>query len=66
MQPLDKTRRNQLERAIKSARGVAEAAARAALEQIGVGETAPPSTWTTPAAPYAAACAPTGGNWVMR
>ncbi len=43
MSALDKTLRNQLERAIKSARGVAEAAARAALEQIGVGEAAPPA-----------------------
>lgn len=41
MQPLDKTLRNQLERTIKDARDVAEAAAEAALEQLGVGETNP-------------------------
>jgi hypothetical protein len=40
MQPLDKTLRNRLERTIKDAREVAEAAARAALEQLGVGEAA--------------------------
>ncbi|MDE0511737.1 MAG: N-6 DNA methylase [Gammaproteobacteria bacterium] len=38
MQPLDKTLRNQLERTIKNARDIAEAAARAALEQLGVRE----------------------------
>ncbi len=37
MKPLEKTLRNQLEHAIKEARDVAEAAARAALEQLGVG-----------------------------
>ncbi len=41
MQPLDKILRSQLERTVKSARETAEAAARAALEQIGVGEAAP-------------------------
>ena len=41
MKPLEKTLRNQLERAIKEARDVAEAAARAALEQLGVGEPKP-------------------------
>lgn len=38
MQPLDKTLRNRLESKVKQARDIAEAAARAALEQIGVGE----------------------------
>ena len=42
MRPLEKSFRVHLERTVKSARGVAEAAARAALEQIGVGEVAPP------------------------
>ena len=41
MQPLDKTLRNRLERTVKEAREVAEAAARAALEQLGVAEAAP-------------------------
>lgn len=41
MQPLDKTLRKQLERTIKDARDIAENAARAALEQLGVGEAAP-------------------------
>lgn len=41
MQLLDKTLRKQLERTIKDARDIAEEAARAALEQLGVGETAP-------------------------
>ena len=41
MQPLDKTLRKQLERTIKDARDIAENAARAALEQLGVGESAP-------------------------
>ncbi|MDF1579242.1 MAG: hypothetical protein P1P74_00515 [Desulfuromonadales bacterium] len=41
MQPLEKTLRNQLERIVKQARDIAEAAARAVLEQLGVGETAP-------------------------
>ena len=38
MQPLEKTLRKQLENTIKAARDIAEAAAKAALEQIGVGE----------------------------
>ena len=41
MNPLDKTLRNGLERTVKEAREVAENAARAALEQLGVGEAAP-------------------------
>lgn len=41
MHPLDKTLRNRLERNIKDARDIAEDAARAALEQLGVGERAP-------------------------
>ena len=41
MQPLDKTLRNKLERTIKDARDIAEDAARAVLEQLGVGEAAP-------------------------
>ncbi|MDL2268641.1 BREX-1 system adenine-specific DNA-methyltransferase PglX [Desulfosarcina sp. OttesenSCG-928-A07] len=41
MQPLDKFLRNRLERTIKDARDIAENAARAALEQLGVGEAAP-------------------------
>ncbi|GHC16759.1 hypothetical protein GCM10010082_04650 [Kushneria pakistanensis] len=42
MQPLDKTLRNQLDRTIRKARPVAEKAAEAALEQLGVGESSPP------------------------
>ena len=41
MTPLDKPLRKRLERTIKEAREVAEAAARAALEQLGVGKSAP-------------------------
>jgi len=41
MLPLDKSLRNRLERTIKEARDVAEAAASASLEQLGVGEAAP-------------------------
>lgn len=41
MQPLEKGLRNELERTVKEARDVAEAAARAALEQLGVGEAEP-------------------------
>lgn len=43
MQPLDKTLRNQLDRTVRKARPVAEQAAEAALEQLGVGEENPPS-----------------------
>lgn len=38
LQPLEKTLRNRLERTVKDARDIAEDAARAVLEQIGVGE----------------------------
>jgi len=38
MQPLDKSLRNRLERTVQEARETAEAAARAALEQLGVGQ----------------------------
>ncbi len=41
MQPLDKTLRNRLEKTVREAREIAEDAARAALEQLGVCETAP-------------------------
>lgn len=41
MQPLDKTLRNQLERAVKNARDTAETGARAALDQLGVADPAP-------------------------
>ncbi|ERS88604.1 hypothetical protein Q672_10505 [Marinobacter sp. EVN1] len=41
MQPLDKTLRNQLERAVKNARDTAENGARAALDQLGVADPAP-------------------------
>ncbi len=41
MQSLDKTLRNKLERTVKEARCIAEAAARAVLEQLGVGESSP-------------------------
>ncbi len=41
MATLDKAYRSQLENAVKKARGIAEAAARAALKQLGVGEAAP-------------------------
>jgi len=40
MQPLEKSLRNKLEKTIKDARDIAEDAARAALEQLGVGEPA--------------------------
>ena len=43
MQPLDKTLRNQLDRTVRKARPVAEQAAEAALEQLGVGEESAPS-----------------------
>ena len=41
MQPLDKPLRTKLEKTVEEARDVAETAARAALEQLGVGEAAP-------------------------
>jgi hypothetical protein len=41
MQPLDKTLRNKLERTVKEARDIAEAAAKTASQQIGVGEAKP-------------------------
>lgn len=41
MRPLEKTLRNRLERTVREARDIAEAAARAALEQLGVGDAAP-------------------------
>ncbi len=41
MEPLNKSIRNQLEKTIKEARDIAEAAAGAALEQLGVGESVP-------------------------
>lgn len=46
MQPLEKSLRNKLERTVKDARKVAETAARAVLEQLGVGESAPYSHLT--------------------
>jgi hypothetical protein len=41
MQPLEKTLRSKLERTVKEARDIAEAAAKAALQQLGVGEAKP-------------------------
>jgi len=41
MQPLEKSLRNKLEHTIKDARDIAEQAARASLEQLGVGESVP-------------------------
>ncbi|MBB2868605.1 UNVERIFIED_ORG: hypothetical protein GGI63_005249 [Rhizobium esperanzae] len=41
MHPLDRQLRSQLDGAVKSARTIADSAARAALEQLGVGEPAP-------------------------
>jgi hypothetical protein len=41
VQPLDKTLRGKLEKAVKDARDIAEAAARATLDQLGVGEASP-------------------------
>jgi len=46
MHPLEKSLRNKLERTVKEARDVAETAARAALEQLGVGEASPYSHLT--------------------
>ncbi|MBW3600964.1 MAG: SAM-dependent DNA methyltransferase, partial [Planctomycetes bacterium] len=43
MTALEKALRNHLARAVKEARDLAEAAARAALEQLGVGEAGPPA-----------------------
>lgn len=43
MPSLEKTHRNQLERAVKEARDIAEAGAKAALETLGVGDAGPPS-----------------------
>jgi hypothetical protein len=43
MNTLDKLLRNQLERTVKDARDVAEAAASSAIEQLGVGDAGPPS-----------------------
>lgn len=45
---LDKSLRNKLERAIKEAREIAETGAKAALEQIGVGDANPPSFLSEP------------------
>jgi len=42
MQPLEKTLRNRLESTVKFARTVAEESAKAALEQLGVGDAVPP------------------------
>jgi hypothetical protein len=42
MATLEKSLRNQLERTVKDARDVAEAAARSSLEQLGVGDASPP------------------------
>lgn len=41
MKPLERTLRTQLERTVREARDIAETAAKIALEQLGVGETAP-------------------------
>jgi hypothetical protein len=41
MQPLEKILRNKLEKTVKEARDTAEAAAKASLEQLGVGEASP-------------------------
>jgi len=41
MKPLEKMLRNKLEKTVKEARDIAEAAARASLEQLGVGEASP-------------------------
>ena len=38
MQPLEKSLRNRLEKIVKEAREISESAARAVLEQLGVGE----------------------------
>jgi hypothetical protein len=41
MQPLERTLRSKLERTVSEARDIAEAAARASLEQLGVGAASP-------------------------
>ena len=41
MQPLEKSLRNKLERTVKEGRDIADAAARATLEQLGVGDASP-------------------------
>lgn len=46
MQPLDRTLRNRLEQTIKEAREVADEAARAAVEQLGIGEPSAPKHLT--------------------
>lgn len=46
MRPLEKPQCNQLEHTVKQAREIAEAAARATLGQLGVGE--PPWVWPGP------------------
>jgi len=43
MQPLEKSLRSKLEHVVREARDIAEAAARASLEQLGVGEAKPRS-----------------------
>jgi len=48
MLPLDKFLRNKLERAVKEARDIAETGAKAALDQIGVGDASPPSFLSEP------------------
>lgn len=48
MLPLDKSLRNKLERAIKEAREIAETGAKAALEQLGVGDANSPSFLSEP------------------
>lgn len=48
MLPLDKSLRNKLERATKEAREIAETGAKAALEQLGVGDANPPSFLSEP------------------
>ncbi|MCY4268704.1 MAG: SAM-dependent DNA methyltransferase [Gammaproteobacteria bacterium] len=48
MKPLDRTLRNRLERAVREARDVAEAGARAVLEELGVGRSAPSSHLSEP------------------
>lgn len=48
MASLEKSLRNQLERTVKDARDVAEAGSRSALEQLGVGDSNPPTHLTDP------------------